>query len=483
MNNPQEEVQALYRSDLNAFFERAFWHLNPARGYIGNWHIELLASELTACFEGRTKRLIICLPPRNLKSHCASVSFPAWLLARDPSAQIMCVSYAQDLADKHARDCRSIMTSEWYQKMSPTRLAPDKQAVAEFATTQNGFRLATSIGGVLTGRGADIVIIDDPLKPDEALSETQRKTVNEWYSNTLYSRLNDKECGCIIIIMQRLHLDDLVGHVIDKEDWKIVSLPAIAEQEEEHVINTLWGQYTHSRHVGEALHPEHESLESFARTKEMIDSYNWAAQYQQSPVPAGGAIIKRDWFRIYDPHQQPTDFDLVIQSWDTANKATQLSDHSVCITVGVKGNQIYVLNVFRKRLNYPDLKRAVGEQQQLFNPDNILIEDKASGTQLIQELRHEGLSAATAYVPTKDKVMRLHAQAATIEGGLVFLPREAHWREDFLHEVTAFPHTKFDDQTDALAQALEWIKRRDWFPGAGFYEYYRELAEKQSGKK
>ncbi len=155
-----------------------------------------------------------------------SVAFPAFVLGHNPSAQIICASYGQDLANKHSSDCRTLMTSGRYRSLFPTRLAPQKQSVQEFVTTQNGFRLATSIGGVLTGRGADFVIIDDPLKPDEALSETQRKAVNEWYDHTLYSRLNDKQTGCIIIIMQRLHEDDLVGHVLEQEAWDLVRLSA-----------------------------------------------------------------------------------------------------------------------------------------------------------------------------------------------------------------------------------------------------------------
>src|SRR5690242_14184138 len=177
-------------------------------------------------------RLIINLPPRHLKSLMASIAFPAWYLGLDPSVQILCVSYAQDLADKLARDCRSIMISPWYQQVFATRLAPHRQAVQEFITTCQGYRLATSTGGVLTGRGADIILIDDPLKPDESLSDAQRQAANEWYDHTLYSRQNDKQRGAIVIIMQRLHEDDLVGHVLGQEDWEVLSFPAIAEADE-----------------------------------------------------------------------------------------------------------------------------------------------------------------------------------------------------------------------------------------------------------
>jgi len=163
----------------------------------------------------------------------ASIAFPAWCLGHDPSAQILSVSYGQDLADKLARDCRSIMMSRWYRQIFSTRLAAHRQAVQEFITTRQGYRLATSTGGVLTGRGADIILIDDPLKPEEALSEAQRQAANEWYDHTLYSRQNDKQRGAIVIIMQRLHEDDLVGHVLAQEDWEVLSFPAIAEADEE----------------------------------------------------------------------------------------------------------------------------------------------------------------------------------------------------------------------------------------------------------
>ena len=223
------EYDAILRSDFWFFAQRCFSELNPQAAFATNWHLEVIAAKLTAVREGKIRRLIINLPPRHLKSLMASIAFPAWCLGHDPSAQILCVSYAQDLADKLARDCRSIMMSPWYQQIFPTRLAPHRQAVQEFITTRQGYRLATSTGGVLTGRGADIILIDDPLKPEEALSEAQRKAANEWYDHTLYSRLNDKRHGAIVIIMQRLHEDDLVGHVLAQEPWEVLRFPAIAE--------------------------------------------------------------------------------------------------------------------------------------------------------------------------------------------------------------------------------------------------------------
>lgn len=217
MNPKATDYRTLLRGDFYGFIHRSFCELNPQTPFRPNWHVELIAAELERCRGGETKRLIINVPPRSLKSHCASVAFPAYLLGHNPSAQIIAVSYAQELANKHAMDCRAVMTSSWYQDLFPTRLSPLRQAVHDFVTTQQGFRLSTSVGGVLTGRGADYIIIDDPLKPEEALSASQRTAVNDWYDHTLYSRLNDKQNSCVILIMQRLHEDDLVGHLLGSE--------------------------------------------------------------------------------------------------------------------------------------------------------------------------------------------------------------------------------------------------------------------------
>src|SRR6202035_4174029 len=472
MNDLSPRVyKEILRLDLGYFAQHCFCELNPQAAFLPNWHIEVIAAKLAAVRAGRIRRLIINLPPRHLKSLLASIAFPAWCLGHDPSAQILCVSYAQDLADKLARDCRSIMMSPWYRQMFPTRLAPHRQAVQEFITTRQGYRLATSTGGVLTGRGADIILIDDPLKPEEALSEAQRQTANDWYDHTLYSRLNDKRHGVIVIIMQRLHEDDLVGHVLGQEQWEILSFPAIAEKDEEHRIETILEPRRFIRPQGEALHPDREPLEVLDRIRRTIGEYNFAGQYQQSPAPLGGGLVKSDWFRRYRENELPERFDRIVQSWDTANKVTELSDFSVCTTWGISGKDLFLLGVFRRRLEYPALKRAVREQQNLFHATEVLIEDKASGTQLIQELIADGCHGVTRYQPDCDKIMRLNAQTAMIENGFVHIPETAPWLDEYLHELTVFPKGKHDDQVDSTAQFLDWFKKP--FPGQGIFEFYR----------
>jgi hypothetical protein len=295
----QLEYEMILRQDLAGFIERSFYEVNPGKKLMMAHYINLIASRLEACRQGKIRRLIICVPPRYLKSHCVSVAFVAWLLGHNPTTQIICASYAQPLAGKHALECRTLMLSPFYRRLFRTHLSPDKQAVDDFMTTHHGFRMATSVGGVLTGRGADYIVIDDPLKPEEALSETQRTNVNRWFDNTLLSRLNDKANGCIIIIMQRLHQDDLVGHVLEQEVWDVLSLPAIAEQDEEYLIESPLGSYRYCRRVGEALHPERESPSKLAVMRQTIGTYDFSAQYQQNPEPQGGAMVKKEWLRYY----------------------------------------------------------------------------------------------------------------------------------------------------------------------------------------
>ena len=469
------EFAALLRARLTFFIERAFGHLNPEIPYLPNWHIDLIAAKLEAVQAGTIRRLIINVPPRSLKSLAVSVAFPAWVLGHDPAKQIICASYGQDLSDKFAADCRNVMTSDWYWRLFGPRLAAGRPSLADLRTLKGGGRYATSVGGPLTGRGGDMIVIDDPLKPDQALSDVERQNVNNWFDNTLMSRLNDKEKGAIVIIMQRLHLDDLVGHVVEQGGWEVVSLPAIAEKEEIFVYESAMGRKTVVRHVGDLLHPARESRETLQVLQAVLGEYNFSGQYQQSPVPLGGGLVKFDWIRYYEPYDVPEKFDQILQSWDTANKETELSDFSVGTTWGIKGEVRYLLYVLRQRMNFPDLKRAVLELIREYRPDVVLIEDKASGTQLIQELRNAGISSIKEVKPESNKVMRMNAQTGAFEGGFVRLPRKAPWLDAYLSELTTFPKGRYDDQVDSTAQALAWITMNGLEPG--IIAYYRQLVE------
>ena len=473
----EDDYAVLLRESLALFTERVFNHLYPNTPFLGNWHIDLIASEIEGVLNGNTRRLIINVPPRSLKSVLASISAVAWQLGRHPQKEIICVSYGQSLAEKLAEDCRNIMTSDWYFRIFGVRLKGARPAISDFKTEAGGGRFATSVGGVLTGRGGDILIIDDPLKPDEAMSEVARNNANHWIMHTAMSRLNDKKAGAVIIIMQRLHEEDLVGHVQDLDDWRVISLPAIAETEQHFEYETLWGKQEHVRYIGDVLHLEREPLEVLDKIKQNLGEYNFAGQYQQSPAPMGGGMFKLEWFRYCSAFELPESFDQIFQSWDTASKETEMSDYSVCTTWGIKQSKRYLLDVYRARMDYPTLKRAVISQFERFNPSTILIEDKASGIQLIQELRSDKYYyAVKAYKPQGDKVMRAHAQTGAFEGGFILLPQEAPWLGAYINELMTFPRGKHDDQVDSTAQFLEWVAINGLEPG-GVWQYYKQLHE------
>lgn len=452
-----KEYACLLANSLSLFTERVFKHLYPNIAYLGNWHIDLIAYEIEQVLKGETKRLIINVPPRSLKSILASVSAVAWALGKDPHMEIICVSYGQELADKLAEDTRNIMMSEWYLRLFGVSLKGARPPVADFKTTQGGGRFATSVGGVLTGRGGDLIIIDDPLKPSEALSETSRNNANEWIMHTLMSRLNNKKSGAVIIIMQRLHVDDVVGHVQTLGQWKVVSLPSIAETPQSFEYETLTGKVKICRNVGDVLHPAREPLEVLTELKQSLGEYHFSGQYQQEPVPLGGGMFKLEWLSYYHPHEFPTAQARIIQSWDTANKESEFADYSVCTTWKVYDDNYYLIDVYRARMDYPTLKQKVIQKAEEYKPDTILIEDKASGTQLIQELKNQGMHKIKEYKPKYDKIMRAHAQTGAFENGKVRLPISAPWLEEYVYELTTFSKGKYDDQVDSTSQAIEWI--------------------------
>ena len=452
-----EHLRAMLRHDLGFFARGAFKELLPTTAISWNWHLDLIASRLEDVLEGRCRRLIINIPPRYGKSLLASVVFPAFILGRDPTAEIVCVSYGQDLAEKMASDDRRLMNSGWYQEIFPTRLANSRSRLAELRTPEGGTRLATSVEGMLTGRGGNIIIVDDPLKPAEAASDTQRNWVNNWFDYTVTTRSNDKERGAIVIIMQRLHEDDLVGHLLEQGHWDVLALPAIAETEERYEYRTLGRPQIKIRQEGEVLHPERESLARIREAQTVMGSYAFAAQYQQRPAPAGGGIVKAEWFKYYES-LDGVRFTKVIQSWDTATKITEVASYSVCTTWGItRDKQIYLIDVFRGRLEYPDLKRKVVELAGRHRPAKILIEDTAAGVQLVQELKHNGLSRVTPVKVEGSKEMRMRAQTPVIEEGRVWLPRQAPWLREFVHELTMFPNGRHADQVDSASQALKEI--------------------------
>jgi predicted phage terminase large subunit-like protein len=463
IDDPHALLDEICRRDFLSFLTRAFPSINGGADLDPNWHLDAIAHELERVRDGTCKRLIVMLPPRNLKSIAISVAWVAWRLGSDPSLSFVCVSYSNELSGKHARDCRAIMQSGWYKRLFPgTVLAGARSAAHDFETTAGGGRLATSTGGTLTGRGGDIIIIDDPIKPEEAMSDTTRDSVNEWFHTTLASRLNDKRRGAIITVMQRLHQYDLCGLLIESGEWDKLALPAIAT--ETSVIPLTRGR-TYVRQADEALHASREPLEALLRVKATVGSIIFAAQYQQQPVPAAGNMIRAGWLRSYDALDRSSG-GRVVQSWDTASKDGVLNDWSVCITALVRRREVFIIDVWRRRVAFPDLKKAAISNARQFEARVMLIEDHASGTQLIQTLRNEqprGVPAPVARKTEADKTTRLAGVSAMIEAGLLHLPREAPWLAEFKSELLGFPSSRYKDQVDALSQLLTWVDLQQRF--------------------
>lgn len=457
MADRQAAYDALLRASFPAFLQRCFLAVSPGDVFEDNWHLEAISWQLKRIQSGEVNRLIVTVPPRSLKSIAISVAWVAWRLGHDPKLRFVCVSYSAELALKHARDCRAIMGMPFYRRAFPhTVLSRERSAEHDFTTTARGGRFSTSVSGTMTGRGGDVIIIDDPIKPEDAASDAVRNAVNGWFGSTLSSRLNSKVEGAIVLVMQRVHEADLAGHLLEAGGWDHLNLPALAEVDED---IPLGSGRTYRRAAGEPLHAAREPRSVLEEQKRAMGSAAFSAQYQQAPVPPSGVMIARSWLKTYDrpPERQPGD--RLVQSWDCASKDGVLSDWSVCITALLRKRQVYVLDVYRNRLIFPDLYRQTIALARRYGATAILIEDAASGTQLIQQLRRNqprGVPMPLAPKALGDKATRMSGASQRIEAGELLLPAEAPWLAEFQREVLAFPSGRHDDQVDALSQLLNW---------------------------
>ncbi len=461
----QELLYAMLRQDFYSFVQKVFETVSPGDTFCPNWSVEAVCHSLDNVVRGETTRLIINIPPRHLKSICASVALPAFVLGQDPTKRIICVSYSDDLAKKFSNDCRAVMRSHWYHRIFPgTAIDKAKATETEVQTTKRGYRLATSVGGTLTGRGGDLIIIDDPIKPQDAQSKSVREKTIQWYENTLLSRLDDKQRGGIVLVMQRLHMDDITAHLLTKGGFEHLCLPAIAERKER---IPLAPERYHAREVDEVLDPVREPREALDQLRTGMTPLVFSAQYQQRPIPLAGNLIKRDWIKFYEDRSVPWQEDEYhVTSWDTAMKSSELSDYSVGTvwTVQERGKKIFLIDLVRDRFEFPHLVAAavkLHRNWRFHDPRRIhhlIIEDKGSGTSLIQALKDERIYNYSDDLEVRgDKIMRLEAQAVLFANGVVHFPAKAPWLDDLMEELLAFPGVKHDDQVDSISQALACI--------------------------
>ncbi len=452
------------RNHLAPFIRGVFRIVSPADAYKHNWHIDLIAEHLEAVYNQEILRLIINIPPRYLKSISATVAFPAWVLGQNPSKRIMAASYSHFLSFKHSIDCRLVMESDWYKSIFPeTVLRYGQIEKRKFETISKGHRIATSVGrgGTTVGEGGDILLVDDPVNPEQAYSEPERNTANRWYDQTYSTRLNDKKKGAIVIIMQRLHQNDLAGHVQKRDEWTVLKIPGEFKKRtifDLKVVDDL-GQVKKTKKIlkkDSLLHPKYEGQVEIERSKKTLGSYGYSAQYQQNPSPEGGGIIKLAWFKRYKVLPPLQDVVQITQFWDTAQKSNEvLNAPWVCGTWYSTYDHHYLVHIFRDWMDYPAGKRTVKILAAKWTPHQIIIEDKSTGQSLIQELTR---LPVLPFEPVQDKITRLSTESGLVESGVIYLPEEAPWLFDFEEEIQLFPNSTFKDQADMLSMALKFFR-------------------------
>lgn len=445
-------LRTLLAHDLMAFTQFAFGVVRPGIQYKPNWHHEAITHKLSQVAEGSVRRLAITVPPRSLKTLCASVALPAWFLGHYPSERVVVASYSDQLARSHANDFRRLVNDPMYQATFPA-MRIDRETDREIVTTRRGKRIATSIEGTLTGLGGNLNVIDDPLKLSDAMSDRVRERAIEWYRSTLLSRGDDKKNTRIVIVMQRVHPNDLAGYLQEQGGFEVLNLPAIAQRTETY---ELGNGRIYTRQKGELLHPEHESADVLLELKREMGPIAFSAQYQQDPIPFGGAIIKRKWLKNYDSVGGYQTGDKIVMSWDIALSEMESGDYSACVVMLVRGEIFYILEVIRGRLPFETLKRKVIEVKRRYSTGKLLIEDSPISRGLIQSLREQSINVV-ARKPVSDKRARVIAQTDLFAGGGIRLPRHGAWLEEFIAELLAFPG-RHDDQVDALVQALAWSR-------------------------
>lgn len=445
-------MHQLARDDFYVFAVRAFRELHDVP-YQDNWHIAAIAWQLVQVERGDITRLIITMPPRTMKSFLGSVCLPAWMLGRNPSTKIICASYAQALSNEFAYEMRRLMQTPWYRSVFPNLHIDSKKAsVDEVKTTRGGYRLSTSVGGSLTGRGADLIVIDDPIKAGDALSQTVMASAIAWYSNTVSSRLNNQKIGKIVVVAQRLQPEDLPGQLAATGNWEELTLPMEAWRDQDIELNA--DQWI-TRQAGHLLHEDRFGEEQIRRLRSEMTEQDFEAQYNQRPLPPGGALFKLQWLKRYDERPPVHEIQGIFQSWDTAYEVAEGNDYSVCSTWALCGKRYFLLDIFRERLQFPDLERAVYNQREKWSADLVIVESAGSGISLFQNIRtHTRQFWIVKINPSGSKQHRASQQSPKFERGEVYVPTSAAWLKTFEDELISFPHVKHDDQVDSVVQFL-----------------------------
>lgn len=478
-------------TDFATFFKES-WHIfEGTKSCIPSQHIRVIAEHLEAAYRREIKTLIINIPPRSGKTSLISIAFPAWVWLHNPEEKFLYASYAASLSTEHSRKFRLLVGSDWYKSLASFGLR--RSTEKEIENDKGGIRVATSVGGVATGRGCSILVADDPQSVQEIYSKIKRETVHRWWSQVIPSRLNDPKRDVKILVQQRCHEDDLTGYILKTNRQDVTHLVFPNEYEgTQRFITKLQAEKASlidkRKVVGELLCEERLGKEETERLKREIGEYGYAGQYQQRPAPLGGGIIKKEWFGLWKYEREPA-YNYIIQSWDTAYKDGEDNDFSVCSTWGLFSSKelgisektpytcIMLLSLWKGKVLYPELrKRAVRLSKNYLEtgnveigvsskhkPDKILLEDKASGQSLAQDLRNAGIGIEGVNPSSfGDKFVRVHLISSLVENGLVFLqmPKKklSLSAQLFLDEILLFPNGNNDDIVDTFSQVMIWCK-------------------------
>ncbi len=452
--NTRAALNAAAREDLHVFFSLVFPYIEPETTFRDAPHFQVLAEAFENVLSGKTPRLLVAVPPRFGKSMLGSVALPAWALGRQPGTKIICASYVDQLSRGFAQKTRDVMVSDAYRSIFPgVGFEHGGNALEELRTSSKGYRLATSVGGMITGKGANLVIIDDPIKAVEAESDLVRQGVYDWLKGSIMSRFDLGEPGRMIVIMQRLHQDDLIGRLRDDSGWAMLEMPARAYQA---VSYSLGGGKSWTLKPGELLYPAGFNEAAYAERRSSMSEASFNAQFQQRPDAAEGTLFKLKQFRRYDhpPHDHQTE--LIVQSWDLALSEESTGAFSVCTTWAIWGLKLYLLDVFRKKMEFPRLAYAVRQLQKKHHADFVILETTGIGKAVYQDARKDPDLAGKLvhHDPKLGKVERATMQVPKIERRRVHLPKAAPWLEVFEAEVAAFPLSKYADQVDSMVQFL-----------------------------